>query len=535
MLKAIGFALFVAVSSAQGVATPPANASQGTATVSGTVSRVDNDKPVPNALVQLQKLPASRDNAPLLSRTDASGEFRFEKLPAGGYSLIVTADRYYPADATLNRPNGQGKRLDLVDAQQLDRVSLTLVPSSAIEGRTLDEFGDPAPGVSLMLTQLMQAAGRSRLMPMSSRVTYVTDDRGMFRIAGLAPGDYYLLALSGPFGTVGGSMLAQATDTRAGFAPTYFPGTANAVDAKPVHVAIGKDATGLTMALVPSRLFTVSGKVTDAGGGSPMGSLQMLQTQGGDVRAIIPANTTISASGAFTYRNVPQGSYVLQARSNRGFGMTLLTVGDRDVTDVAITIQPPRTARGLVTFEGGTPPPKEAVQVYVRPVDFVSGPVGGNAPPRVKINDDWTFELPGLQSIGVVFGQAPPNWQIRRVRVAGEDITDKAYDFRARDVTDLEIVLSDQWASVQATVVRSQGRARARLHRARVFTGCDALGLPVAPRPDWPHQSAGHFPRWYAARRLVSARSPCRQARRRRSKWTRPCSSRCAPPPRNSR
>src|SRR6476659_9058695 len=92
MLKAIGFALFVATSFAQGPVTPPANAPQGTATVSGSVSRVDNDKPVPNALVQLQKLPASRDNAPLLSRADASGEFRFEKLPAGSYSLIVTAD-----------------------------------------------------------------------------------------------------------------------------------------------------------------------------------------------------------------------------------------------------------------------------------------------------------------------------------------------------------------------------------------------------------------------------------------------------------
>jgi hypothetical protein len=166
---------------------------------------------------------------------------------------------------------------------------------------------------------------------------------------------------------------------------------------------------------------------------------------------------TIGASGAFTYRNVPQGSYVLQARSNRGFGMALLTVGDRDVTDVAITIQPPRTARGLVTFEGGTPPAKEAVQIFVRPVDFVSGPVGGNAPPRVKMNDDWTFELPGLQSVGVIFGQAPPNWQIRRVRVAGEDITDKAYDFRAHDVTDLEVVMSDQWASVQATVLDLKG------------------------------------------------------------------------------
>ena len=372
----------------------------------------------------------------------------------------MTADRFFPPDTTTGRPNGQGKRIDLTEGQQLDRFNLTLVPSSAIEGRTLDEFGDPAPGVTMMLTQLMQAAGRSRLMPVNSRLTIptaVTDDRGVFRLAGLAPGDYYLLALSGPFGMQGTAMLSTAADTRAGFAPTYFPGTANAVDAKPVHLAIGKDATGLTIGLVPSRLFTVSGRVTDSTGGSPAGSLQMLQTQGGDVRAIIPANTAVGANGSFVYRNVPQGSYVLQARSPKGFGMLLLTVGDRDVTDAAITLLPPRTARGRITFDGGTPPAKDAVQIAVRPVDFVSGPVGGNALPRVKINDDWTFELPGLQSVGVVFGMAAPNWQLRRAMVAGEDITDKAYDFRARDITDLEIVLSDQWATVQATVVDLKG------------------------------------------------------------------------------
>jgi hypothetical protein len=149
---------------------------------------------------------------------------------------------------------------------------------------------------------------------------------------------------------------------------------------------------------------------------------------------------------------------VLQARPQKGFGTALVTVSDRDVTDVAISILAPTTARGHVTFQGGTPPPKERVTIAVRPTEFVSGPVGGNAPPRVKINDDWTFELPGLQSVGVLLGLAPPNWQLARVTVAGEDITDKPYDFRLRDVTDVEIVLSDRWASLRATVTDVTGQ-----------------------------------------------------------------------------
>jgi hypothetical protein len=181
----------------------------------------------------------------------------------------------------------------------------------------------------------------------------------------------------------------------------------------------------------------------------------MLQTQGGDVRAIIPANVMASANGSFVIRNVPQGSYVIQARTQRGFGTATILVNDRDLTGVAITATPPRTARGRIDFEGGAPPAKEQVTLQVAPTDFVSGPVGGNALPRPRVNDDWTFELPGLQSIGVVVGAAPPTWRIRRVTVGGEDITDKPYDFRARDVSDLEVVFSDQWASVEATVVNA--------------------------------------------------------------------------------
>jgi len=451
-IKAIAFSLSLALIP-QGV--PPPGAPQGSAVLTGVVARVDNDKPVPGALLQLQRQPATRDSLPIATRTDASGAYRFEKIPAGSYVLLVSAPHHFPTDAAPGRPAGQGKRLDLADGQQLDAFNLQLVPSSAMEGRVLDEFGEPAPGVTMVASQLMQVMGKSRLMPLPR--TAVSDDRGSFRISNLSPGDYYLLALSGPFGMQGGAMLSTPADTRAGFAPTYFPGSGNAVDARPLRLAIGRDNVGLTFAMVPSRLFTVSGRVTDAGGASPAGSVQMLQTQGGDVRAIVPANLIVRANGTFAYRNVPQGSYVLQARAGRNFGTALVTVHDRDVADIAIALQPPRTARGHVTFEGGTPPPKEAVRIQVAPVDVVSGPVGGNALPPVRVNDDWTFELPGLQSVGVVMANAVPGWQLRRVTLGGEDITDKPHDFRLRDVTGLEVVLSDRWASVVASVTDVAG------------------------------------------------------------------------------
>jgi hypothetical protein len=458
MLRLIASLLIVGVVSLE-AQTPPAP--QGSSGLSGVVTRLDNDKPIAGAQIQLQRVSATGAVVPRTAtpttRTDETGSYKFEKLPAGAYVVTATADKFFPLDATFNRQQGSGKRVDLVDGQQLERFDMVLSPASAIEGRALDEFGDPAPGVTMAVTQLVQAAGRSRLMPLP-RGTATTDDRGVFRVSGLPSGDYYLLSLSGPFGTQGNAAYSSAADQRAGFAPTYFPGTASAVDAKPVHVEVGRDTTGLSVGLVPSRLFTVSGRVTDASGGTPAGPLMMLQTQGGDVRAIIPANVPVGADGKFSIRNVPQGSYVLQARSQRGFGTALIVVSDRDVTDVAIAALPPRTARGRVVFEGGNPPAKEQVQILVGPTDFVSGPIGGQRLPPARISDDGTFELSGLQHVGVLMGTATPNWRLRRVLLAGEDITDKPYDFRARDVTDLEVVLSDRWASMEATVVTVAGQ-----------------------------------------------------------------------------
>lgn len=221
-----------------------------------------------------------------------------------------------------------------------------------------------------------------------------------------------------------------------------------------MHVDAGMSATGVTFALSASKLANIGGMAVDLAG-HPVGpaGVIMMQTQGGDVRAVIPAGTPVAPDGSFRYRNVPAGTYVLQVMAQAGFGSLLLTVDGTEQTDLRITVRPPTTAHGHISFDGDGPPPKGQVSVMMRPTDFVSGPAGGNAMPRSRVNDDWSFDLPGLQSVGVLMAGGAPPWRLKSATVDGKDIADTPYDFRMNDVNNIEVVLTSRVGSLTGTIV----------------------------------------------------------------------------------
>jgi 5-hydroxyisourate hydrolase-like protein (transthyretin family) len=424
------------------------------ARITGHVTAADTGAPIAGAAIQLRPL---ADGAARSAATDDQGRFEIAALAGGQYVLTVSAEGYFGPDATLLRSTGVSRMIDLKDNQQLDQTHISLAPARAIEGRVLNASGEPAPRVTVQLSQLTDAAGRLRLISGGSRGLGRTDGRGRFRIEGLPPGDYFVLALSGPFGLTGGSAFSSPTDGLVGFAPTYFPGTERAADAQAVHLDAGGDAPDVTFTLIPANMSPVSGTVFDASG-APVANarLMLLQTQGGDLRAMLPANAVSAADGSFRYRNVPPGSYVLQAFGLSQFGVVGITVprSDKavDVTGVALTIHPLVSARGHISFDDETPPAKAGVVMSFVPTDFVSGPAGGNRIPSV-VNDDWTFAIDQLAWTGVVRAAAPGGWRLKSVKLDGRDITDTPHDFQSADVTGLDVVLTSHVASVGGSVL----------------------------------------------------------------------------------
>src|SRR5512143_2631166 len=154
-----------------------ARSAPGTGRISGRVVAAETGKPIRWAVVRMVT-PQGRQ---LPAATDAQGRFVFEALAAGRYALDARAERYLPMQfgGTPNEGRSGARPIDLAEGERFDRADFAMPRASAVEGHVVDEFGDPAPNITVQISRLQYAAGRRRLAPFdvpSQRPK--TDDKG---------------------------------------------------------------------------------------------------------------------------------------------------------------------------------------------------------------------------------------------------------------------------------------------------------------------------------------------------------------------
>jgi hypothetical protein len=137
-----------------------------------------------------------------------------------------------------------------------------------------------------------------------------------------------------------------------------------------------------------------------------------------------------------------------------------VVVEGSDVAGVTLMLSKGTTARGRIRFDTDNPPQGlRPSQVFVMPTfvdpfgDHQMADMSGGPP---VTHDDWTFELQGLRGRGFIRAGTMSDWQMKRVRREGVDVTDTPLDFAA-DVDGLEIELSQQLTTVSGGVSDDRG------------------------------------------------------------------------------
>jgi protocatechuate 3,4-dioxygenase beta subunit len=439
------------------VARFPSNLRAGSGRIAGQIKSLDATRSLDRIAVQLS---AVSGGPPMgCAETGPDGAYAFTGVAAGRYYVLAT---YHPtsraaslAALSYGQRTTQDPRAPITVAagQQLTRVDITLPAFVPVVGRVFDEFGDPAPDVTVGVLQPVVLDGKARATPFAGEA--ITNDLGVFRIPTVPPGTFSVIALSGPFGADGifPTPGAAQRDT-AGFAVTYYPGTTIPADAQLIQIATDGPPPEISFALVPADLGTLKGRVTDRFG-QRVGqvSLTLYQLQDGDIRTVVPARATAGKDGSFLIRNVPMGSYLLEADAPPRYGNLTVTLAESEAAGLSVVLRDPISIRGRLIFDGDHDlPARSEVFLQAYQPDWLAGPVGRRA--QSSIADDWTFRVTGVMGATRLRVLAPEPWIPGR----GRDIIDAPIDASSGDVTDLEIRMVRSPRTVSGRVVDQDGR-----------------------------------------------------------------------------
>src|SRR5687767_1375576 len=204
----------------------------------------DDGQPVVNATLMAQAVTGPVAVRP--AQVDSEGKFSFDDLPPAGYIIIAAAPGYIDEAMSTGDPSEWPRHL--IGAQ----LKIRMIKGGAITGRVTNAKGDPIVGVpvravalnnpSWSVTDLMGAGGAE------------SDDRGIYRIYGLRPGEYIVNAGGAAqfgFGSPNGFDLDV---------PTYHP-SATRDTAIPVVVRSGDETTGIDIKYFGAEGHRITGFV----------------------------------------------------------------------------------------------------------------------------------------------------------------------------------------------------------------------------------------------------------------------------------
>jgi len=438
--------LIAGTASAQSPARDQPRTRAGTGVIRGRVVRADTGEPLRRVRIRVDEWSAKDQSGPVSTTTDAQGRYELAQLPAGTYHLKAARGGFVELEYGQRRPFERGRPIELAEGAVLQNIDFALPPGGVVTGRVVDEIGDVVPQVWVSLARRRYIDGERRLVPQGGSST---DDRGEFRIYGVSPGEYVIIATF--------DEMDIGSRDRVRYVPTYYPNTPVAGEAQRVVVGPGQEVPGMVVTLARAATASVRG-VVRASGQASTGPFTMITAQeiGGPRANGHAAMALVASDGGFSIAGLLPGTYMLEARSMNGADVASkeVVVDGSDVTGVSLVLSEGTNAHGRIVFDTGTPPQglrPSQVFVVANPLDRRSGGMDMRAGPPVA-RDDWSFELHGLRGRGFIRAATlTEDWQMRRVRRKGIDITDTPLDFSS-EVDDLEIELTQQKTVVSGAV-----------------------------------------------------------------------------------
>lgn len=380
-----------------------------------------------------------------------------------------------------------------------------LVPGDYVIGFIVNQQTMPVSAVS------DAAAGRGRGVFGSGATATLLDSgaRVSPRVTGYRVGDLVLEATATGSGSPRPAL--PPAGRLAAYQTKFYPNASAASQATVVTVKSGQDrqAVDLQLRLVPA--VNLSGIVTGPDGAGRTLGLTLMPVGSADIESegvAEGARTVSDGSGHFTFLAIPAGQYLLKVRmyplasfgqdSGGAFivntvklggpargavpppppvGQTLwavvpVSVADRDIDDLAVTLKPGNGVSGRVQFVGThAPPTPDQIQRLAITLQNAEGRTSSPIPAAGRATPDGSFRTAGYPAgrYIVAASSLPPGWTIRSIVSGGHDVSVEPLELSGADATDVVLTFTDRTTMVTGTVSGATGSG----------SGADVLAFPA--------------------------------------------------------
>jgi hypothetical protein len=364
------------------------------------------------------------------TKTDGDGKYAFRNLPSDRVALTARRAGFYVQSA-----GGHDDRRIVLDCSSpVDclGVDFELRQGAVISGRVVDELGEPVQDIRVQA----QVASKDEDGRERRGASSTSDDRGIFRVAGLQPGDYTL----------------RTEQRRRRARPEQLPSAS-----LPVTLGEGEHMRGVELMLqepTPESVetFSVAGRVTGVDltkDGARFISARARRSG---------RNARVAENGSFTISGLRPGNYQFRynLRPNGRGGRSISDsafLGSVDVSgDIANLVlgpAPPTGLNGRLVIESGEP--YDIMTVWLIHIGSENGEsMRATAP-------EFTFGRKDLQP-GEYRIRVSPRfrrenlWFVKEIRVGGEPSEAMTVRVTEGVVQDVDVVLSADFSTIHGRV-----------------------------------------------------------------------------------
>jgi hypothetical protein len=250
------------------------------------------------------------------------------------------------------------RHIELSDGQTVESVNFSLARGGVITGRVTYLDGRPVIGEMISVSRTQGNANTSTFqLGVAGTEGFTTDDRGIYRVYGLADGRYKISV------DVRGTASSMVGYTNSALHKrTYYPDVTDETTATTVEVSSASEVRNIDIKIgVAGKTYVVTGRVIEADTGKPVPDVSVVfektknsMTDGRGSNGMTQANS----KGEFRLESVASGSYVAYSldgflKQSDFYGEPLkFEVKDGNLSGVTLKMRRGAIISGVVMLEG---------------------------------------------------------------------------------------------------------------------------------------------------------------------------------------